>query len=229
SLSHIYGLKYNVVTFINTNVNYKDQKFWGFMMKMFIWLFIAFVVLVVVFGVSVFNKLVRARNQAKNGFAQIDVQLKRRHDLIPNLVETAKRYLAHEEETLTRVVSARNHAQSLQDSSKHQPDSLEHMALFAKAESMLSKALGQFSAVVEAYPELKADSMIKELMDELTNTENRIGFARQHYNDSVMFYNNDREVFPNNLVSTTFGFRPLSPLVFEDRKAIAQAPIVNMS
>jgi len=197
-------------------------------MKMFVWLFIAFVVLVVVFGVSVFNRLVRARNQAKNGFAQIDVQLKRRHDLIPNLVETAKRYLSHEEETLTRVISARNHAQDLQDSNKHQPDSLEHMALFAKAEGMLSKALSQFSAVVEAYPELKADSMIKELMDELTNTENRIGFARQHYNDSVMFYNNDREVFPNNLVSTTFGFRPLSQLVFEDREAIAQAPIVNM-
>lgn len=198
-------------------------------MKMFVWLFIAFVVLVVVFGVSIFNRLVRARNQAKNGFAQIDVQLKRRHDLIPNLVETAKRYLSHEEETLTRVISARSHAQDLQDSNKHQPDSLEHMALFAKAEGMLSKALSQFSAVVEAYPELKADSMIKELMDELTNTENRIGFARQHYNDSVMFYNNDREVFPNNLVSTTFGFRPLSPLVFEDREAIAQAPIVNMS
>ncbi len=195
---------------------------------MFVWLFIAVVVLIVVFGVSVFNKLVRARNQAKNGFAQIDVQLKRRHDLIPNLVEIAKRYLSHEEETLTRVINARNHAQSLQDSTKHQPDSLEHMALFAKAEGMLSKALGQFSAVVEAYPELKADSMIKELMDELTNTENRISFARQHYNDSVMFYNNDREVFPNNLVSTTFGFRPLSPLVFEDRKLIAQAPVVDM-
>ncbi|MGO2277446.1 MULTISPECIES: LemA family protein [unclassified Psychrobacter] len=197
-------------------------------MKMFVWLFIAFVVLVFVFGVSIFNRLVRARNQAKNGFAQIDVQLKRRHDLIPNLVETAKRYLSHEEETLTRVISARNHAQDLQDSNKHQPDSLEHMALFAKAEGMLSKALSQFSAVVEAYPELKADSMIKELMDELTNTENRIGFARQHYNDSVMFYNNDREVFPNNLVSTTFSFRPLSQLVFEDREAIAQAPIVDM-
>ena len=197
-------------------------------MKVFVWSFIVVVVFVMIFGASIFNKLVRARNQAKNGFAQIDVQLKRRHDLIPNLVETTRRYLSHEEETLIRVISARNHAQSLQDSSKHQPDSLEHMALFAKAESMLSKALGQFSAVVEAYPELKADSMIKELMDELTNTENRIGFARQYYNDSVMFYNNDREVFPNNLISTTFSFRPLSPLVFEDRKAIAQAPVVNI-
>lgn len=198
-------------------------------MKMFAWLFIAFVVMVVVFGVSIFNRLVRARNQAKNGFAQIDVQLKRRHDLIPNLVETAKRYLIHEQETLTQVIAARNHAQNLQDSNQHQPDSLEHMALFAKAEGMLSKALGQFSAVVEAYPELKADGMIKELMDELTNTENRIGFARQHYNDSVMFYNNDCEVFPNNLVSSTFGFRPLSQLIFDDRKVIAQAPIVDMS
>lgn len=197
-------------------------------MKVFVWSFIVVVVFVIIFGASIFNKLVRARNQAKNGFAQIDVQLKRRHDLIPNLVENTRRYLSHEEETLIRVISARNHAQSLQDSSKHQPDSLEHMALFAKAESMLSKALGQFSAVVEAYPELKSDSMIKELMDELTNTENRIGFARQHYNDSVMFYNNDREVFPNNLISTTFSFRPLSPLVFEDRKAIAQAPVVKM-
>ena len=198
-------------------------------MKLFIWLFIAFFILIVVFGVAIFNRLVRARNQAKNGFAQIDVQLKRRHDLIPNLVETAKRYLTHEQETLTRVIGARNHAQRLQDSNQHQPDSLEHMALFAKAEDMLSKALGQFSAVVEAYPELKADSMIKELMDELTNTENRIGFARQHYNDSVMFYNNDREVFPNNLISTTFGFRPLSPLIFEDKKAISQAPTIDMS
>ncbi|MDN6276790.1 LemA family protein [Psychrobacter sp.] len=197
-------------------------------MKTFVWLFIITVVLVVVFGVLIFNKLVRGRNQAKNGFAQIDVQLKRRHNLIPNLVETAKRYLTHEEETLSRVISARNHAQSLQDSNKHQPESSEHMAMFAQAESMLSKALGQFSAVVEAYPELKADSVIKELMDELTNTENRTGFARQHYNDSVMFYNNDREVFPNNLVSSTFGFRPLSQLVFEDREAISQALTVNM-
>ena len=198
-------------------------------MKTFVWLFIAVTMLVIVVGVTIFNQLVRGRNQAKNGFAQIDVQLKRRHDLIPNLVETAKRYLSHEEETLTRVISARNRAQNLQDSSKHQPESLEHMALFAQAEGMLSKALGQFYAVVEAYPELKADSLIKELMDELTNTENRIGFARQHYNDSVMFYNNNREVFPNNLVSTTFGFRPLSPLVFADKEVISQAPKVNFN
>ncbi len=197
-------------------------------MKTFLWVFILLFVLVGVVGVTIFNKLIRARNQATNGFAQIDVQLKRRHDLIPNLAEAAKRYLSHEEETLTRVISARNRAQSLQDSKQHQPESLEHMALFAQAEGMLSKALGQFYAVMEAYPELKADGMIKELTDELTNTENRIGFARQHYNDSVMFYNNDREVFPNNLVSSTFGFRPLSPLIFADKEAISQAPKVNL-
>ncbi len=197
-------------------------------MKTFLWVFILLFVLVGVVGVTIFNKLVRARNQATNGFAQIDVQLKRRHDLIPNLAEATKRYLSHEEETLTRVISARNRAQSLQDSKQHQPESLEHMALFAQAEGMLSKALGQFYAVMEAYPELKADGMIKELTDELTNTENRIGFARQHYNDSVMFYNNDREVFPNNLVSSTFGFRPLSPLIFADKEAISQAPKVNL-
>lgn len=196
-------------------------------MMMFVWSFIAVTIVVIVVGVAIFNKLVRGRNQAKNGFAQIDVQLKRRHDLVPNLVETTKRYLAHEEETLARVISARNRAQSLQDSSKHQPESLEHMALFAQAEGMLSKALGQFYAVVEAYPELKADSLIRELMDELTNTENRIGFARQHYNDSVMFYNNSREVFPNNVVSSTFGFRALSPLVFADKAVISQAPKVD--
>ena len=102
-------------------------------MKTFVWLFIAVTMLVIVVGVTIFNQLVRGRNQAKNGFAQIDVQLKRRHDLIPNLVETAKRYLAHEEETLTRVISARNRAQNLQDSSKHQPESVEQMALFAQA------------------------------------------------------------------------------------------------
>lgn len=197
-------------------------------MKTFVWLLIAFVVILVVVGVTIFNKLVRARNQAKNGFAQIDVQLERRHDLIPSLVEATRRYITHEEETLTQVISARNHAQSLQDSSNHQPESLEHMALFAKAEGMLSKALGQFSAVVEAYPELKADSIIRDLTEELTNTENRIGFARQHYNDSVMFYNNDREVFPNNVVSTTFGFHPLSPLVFADKETISRAPKVDL-
>lgn len=198
-------------------------------MKMAILLIVAILLLIFVVAVMIFNKLVRARNQAKNGFAQIDVQLKRRHDLIPNLVEAAKSYLVHEQDTLTQVINARNRAQELQDSPKHSPESTEHMALFAQAEGMLSKALGQFYAVMEAYPELKADTIIREVMEELTNTENRIGFARQHYNDSVMFYNNDREMFPNNLISGSFGFRPMSQLQFADKAQIDQAPKIDMS
>ena len=196
---------------------------------MAIWIFIILIILAVFFMVSIFNSLVRSRNQAKNGFAQIDVQLKRRHDLIPNLIETAKRYLQHEEQTLTQVIQARNQAQDLQNASSHNPESLAHMAKFAQAENLLSKALGQFNAVVENYPELKADNVMRELMDELTNTENRIGFARQHYNDSVMMYNNQREMFPNNLISSSFGFAPMSQLEFADKEVISQAPKVDFT
>ncbi|MDO5769469.1 MAG: LemA family protein [Psychrobacter sp.] len=198
-------------------------------MKTAILITVGLIILVFIVAVMIFNKLVRGRNQAKNGFAQIDVQLKRRHDLIPNLVEAAKSYLVHEQDTLTQVINARSQAKQLQDSPKHAPESAEHMALFAQAEGMLSKALGQLYAVMESYPELKADSIIREVIDELTNTENRIGFARQHYNDSVMFYNNDREVFPNNLISGSFGFRPMSPLEFADKSLISQAPKIDMS
>ncbi|WP_227430768.1 LemA family protein [Psychrobacter sp. I-STPA6b] len=197
-------------------------------MKIAIWVFIILVIVIVFLAISIFNKLVRRRNQAKNGFSQIDVQLKRRHDLIPNMVEVAKRYLTHEQDTLTQVIQARNQANELQNASSHNPESLAHMAQFAQAEGLLSKALGQFNAVMENYPELKADSIMRELMDELTNTENRIGFARQHYNDAVMMYNNEREMFPNNLISGTFGFRPMSQLQFADKAVIEQAPTINM-
>lgn len=196
---------------------------------MAIWIFIILIILAIIFMVSIFNNLVRSRNQAKNGFAQIDVQLKRRHDLIPNLVETEKRYLQHEEQTLTQVVQARNQAQKLQNDGSHNPESSTHMTQLAQAESLLSKALGQFNAVVENYPELKADAVMRELMEELTNTENRIGFARQHYNDSVMMYNNQREMFPNNLISGSFGFVPMSQLEFADREQLHQAPTVNFA
>lgn len=195
----------------------------------FVWLVLGMIIGSLILGVVIFNRLVRARNQAKNGFSQIDVQLKRRHDLIPNLVSSAKRYLEHEEQTLTRVIKARNHAQELQNSSAHHPESSDHMTLFAQAEEALTQALRQFSAVAEAYPELKADSIIKDLMDELTNTENRISFARQHYNDSVMFYNIEREMFPNTIISSMFGFRALTPLQFADKAAIAVAPTVDLS
>lgn len=196
-------------------------------MKIAALLFVVIVVGVFLFAVMIYNKLVRVRNQAKNGFAQIDVQLKRRHDLIPNLVEVSKRYLTHEQETLTQVIAARNQAQALQDKGSHDPESLAHMAKFAKAEGLLSQALGQFYAVAENYPNLKADALLRELTDELTNTENRIGFARQHYNDCVMFYNNEREIFPNTIISGMFAFRPLAMLEFQDKAAISQVPKVS--
>lgn len=175
--------------------------------------------------VMIFNGLVRMHNQVKNALVQIDVQLKRRHDLIPNLVATTKGYLQHESQTLQAVITARNHASSLQTGA-HQTDS-EHLSKLARAESELSGALGRLFAVVESYPDLKADKLVKELFDELTNTENRIGFARQHYNDSVMFYNNAREIFPNNLISGTLGFAPMNSLQFVD-KSINIAPVVQL-
>lgn len=180
-------------------------------------------------GVVLYNGMVRKRNTAKNAFAQIDVQLRRRHDLIPNLVNTAEQYLTHERETLQQVIAARNNAAKLQQQPDHQAGKGAHIDLMAKAENMLSKALSQFYAVVENYPDIKADSIITELMNELQNTENRIGFARQAFNDAVMFYNNAREVFPGNIVAGMFGFNPMNLLHFEDSKALQQAPKVQFS
>lgn len=183
-------------------------------------------VAIVVFFVKIYNQLVRLKNQVANGLAQIDVQLKRRYDLIPNLIETAKHYMAHENATLVAVIDARNHAKSV-NQQPHSIDDTQTLQALAQAEQTLSKALGQFYAVMENYPELKADKLMTQVMDELTNTENRIGFARQHYNDSVMFYNNEREVFPNTLISGFFRFEPLTPLQFQDQSAIAVAPKVS--
>lgn len=179
-------------------------------------------VAIVVYFISVYNGLVRLKNQVANGFSQIDVQLKRRHDLIPNLVEIAKRYLNHEETTLTEVTKARNLAvETSRD--------IENADEIVKVENKLSQALAQFYAVSENYPELKADSLMKQTMDELTNTENRIGFARQHYNDSVMFYNNQREIFPNNIISGFFKFDRLTQLEFNDKSAIDVVPKINLA
>ncbi len=186
---------------------------------------VALVVLVIGFLVSTYNRLIRLKNQIANGFAQIDVQLKRRHDLIPNLVEIAKRYMGHEATSLIEITKARNLAHQLSEHTSI--DDGEQLAKLAQAENSLSKALAQFYATVENYPELKADSLMKQSMDEITNTENRIGFARQHYNDSVMFYNNEREVFPNNIVSSFFKFDRIEQLQFEDKSVIQNAPSVN--
>lgn len=167
-----------------------------------------------------------------NGLAQIDVQLKRRHDLIPSLVSIAKRYMTHEEQVLTAVTQARNVAQSGLDALKNlnfnDGNVQDGLSALANAETNLSKALTGFYAVVENYPELKADSALKELSDEIKNTENRIGFARQFYNDSVMFYNNQRQSFPNNLVANWFGFSPIYPLEFADKSSIDIAPKISL-
>jgi LemA protein len=147
-------------------------------------------------GVVIYNSLVRLRNEVKNAWSQIDVQLKRRHDLIPNLVETAKGYMKHEQETLTRITEARNLARgasSVGDASK--------------AESALSSALGQFFVVVENYPDLKANQNFLSLQEELTSTENKIGFARQFYNDQVMRYNTSIQQIPRNIVAGIGGFQ----------------------
>lgn len=183
------------------------------------------VVIAFIYLITVYNRLVQLKNQVSNGLSQIDVQLKRRHDLIPNLVKTAQKYLGHESQTLTAVTNARNQAKSAQEGNITAGDG-KNLAQMAKAETMLSSALGGFYAVMESYPELKADSLIKQMMDELTNTENRISFARQHYNDSVMFYNTQREIFPNNLVSGFFKFDPLHQLQFADKSQIDIAPSV---
>lgn len=166
-----------------------------------------FLVILIVFLIARYNKLVTLRNRFKNSFAQIDVQLKRRYDLIPNLVETAKGYLQHERQTLEEVVAARNQASSAGQKAASDPSDASAIKGLMGAESVLSGALGRLFAVVEAYPDLKANQTMRALMEELTSTENKISFARQAYNDSVMVYNTARETFPDLLIAGPFGFK----------------------
>lgn len=180
------------------------------------------------FLIMIYNRLIRLKNQVANGLAQIDVQLKRRHDLIPNLVNIAKRYMTHEEQVLVAITEARNIAQSGLSGLKNANFTQESLQQLATAETQLSKALTAFYAVVENYPTLKADTSLKELSDEIKNTENRIGFARQFYNDSVMFYNTEREIFPNNLLANLFGFLPIAQLEFADKSSIDNTPNVSL-
>lgn len=157
---------------------------------------------------GLYNKLVRLRNQFKNAFAQIDVQLKRRYDLIPNLVETAKGYMKHERETLEAVIAARNIAVSAEKGAAMNPTNTQAMQDLLKADAQLTSQMSRFLAVFENYPDLKANQNMSQLMEELTSTENKISFARQAYNDAVMSYNNSREMFPSNLIAGPFNFLP---------------------
>lgn len=183
-------------------------------------------VALVVWGVSLYNGLVTLRNRYKNAFAQIDVQLRRRYDLIPNLVETAKGYLAHERETLTAVIEARNVAAGAAKALAGMPGDPSAMRTFAAAESGLAGVLSKLMLVVEKYPDLKADRQMARVSEELTSTENRIAFARQAYNDAVTEYNTQRELFPSSLVANAFGFASAALLAATDAEAQRTAPAV---
>ncbi len=179
----------------------------------------------VLYLVIIYNRLVSLRNQFKNGFAQIDVQLQRRHDLIPNLVESAKAYLSHEKSTLTQVMEARSGAVTAQKNAARDPSDGSKIQKLGAAENLLTKALANFYAVAENYPELKANETIQQVMEELSSTENRVSFARQAYNDGVMSYNIFREQFPNNVIAGLFAFKQTAQLELESPEA-RQAPKV---
>ena len=167
---------------------------------------LAILAIVVFWGVAIYNGLVTARNAFKNAFAQIDVQLQRRFDLIPNLVEIAKTYMSHERETLEAVIAARSAAQSGLAAAKANPGDADAMAQLAAAQGQLNAGLGRLLMVAEAYPDLKANQTMMQLTEELTSTENKVAFARQAFNDSVMAYNNKREVFPSSIFAGMFNF-----------------------
>jgi LemA protein len=180
-----------------------------------VWIILALIVFLVLFLVGIYNRLVTSRNGYKNAFAQIDVQLTRRHDLIPNLVEVAKGYLAHERNTLEAVITARNAAVTGLKNAAANPGNPAAVQGLATAENALTGALGRLFALAEAYPDLKANRNMMQLSEELTSTENKVSFARQAFNDAVMSYNNQREVFPSNFVAGMFGFLPAQLLEIE--------------
>jgi LemA protein len=189
--------------------------------------FLAIVALAVVYVVSIFNRLVALRNRSKNAFAQIEVQLKRRYDLIPNLVETARAYLKHERETLEAVIAARNGAAAGLARAAADPTNPAAIAGLGRAEGALTGALGRLNIVMEAYPDLKANQNMMQVSEELTSTENKVAFARQAFNDQVMQYNTFKQSFPQNLFAGLFGHGEDAELLeFADSAAIQEAPKV---
>jgi LemA protein len=190
---------------------------------------LAILVALAFWAVGIYNGLVTARNAFRNAFAQIDVQLQRRFDLIPNLVETAKGYIKHERETLEAVIAARSAAMSGLAAAKASPGDPAAMAELASSQGVLNGALGRLMAVAEAYPDLKANQNMMQLSEELTSTENKVAFARQAFNDSVMGYNNRREVFPSSVVAGMFQFAPAALLEIPavDQAQVRAAPKVQ--
>ncbi len=190
--------------------------------------FLGVVIAFALWAVGIYNGLVTARNAFKNAFAQIDVQLQRRFDLIPNLVETVKGYMSHERQTLEAVIAARSAAQSGLAAAKADPGDPRAMAQLAQSQGVLNGALGRLLAVSEAYPDLKASQNMMQLTEELTSTENKVAFARQAYNDSVMAYNNKREVFPSSVVAGMFNFKEAALLdIPADKAEVREAPKVS--
>lgn len=192
------------------------------------WIVLLVIVGIVLVFISTYNRLVTARNGFKNAFAQIDVQLTRRYDLIPNLVETAKGYIKHERETLEAVIKARNAAYTGLNTAAADPGNATAVQQLSGADQQLGGALGRLMAVAEAYPDLKANQNMMQLSEELTSTENKVAFARQAYNDSVLNYNNAREVFPSSIVAGMFNFQPASPLDIAKPEA-REAPKVSFT
>ncbi len=183
---------------------------------------------VLFYGIAAYNGLVTLRNRFKNAFAQIDVQLKRRYDLIPNLVETVKGYMQHERGTLDEVIASRNSAAAANAKAARNPGDAAAIKQLSGAETALTGSLGRLFAVAEAYPDLKANQEVSQLMEELTSTENKVSFARQAYNDAVMAYNTAREVFPSNLIATTCNFSAAESFVLEKPEE-KEAPRVSFS
>ncbi len=189
-------------------------------------IFLVIVLGAVFYVVSIYNNLVTLKNRHQNAFSQIEVQLKRRYDLIPNLVETAKGYMAHEKDTLEAVINARNQAVGDLSSAKSDPNNGDALKKLGASENGLSAALGKLFALSEAYPDLKANENMMQLSEELTTTENKVAFARQAFNDGVMRYNILRESFPSNFVANFFQFKPASMLEIESEE-MRKAPDVS--